>query len=434
MKPPLKRFGQDEYAFRWADECVDISLDEIHEARGGELRALMTVKTDRDGHDVLLFQADFNIASTTTRQAVVRSLVARVADLDWGSMLEAVCYFSRERFREGDPLVPLAEALPDQGERFLLKPFVERGGPTVLFAMGGTGKSLFALALAVSISSGMNIGLGTTSQHLTVAYLDWETERAIHNERLRALCAGADIAVEDTDIWYRRQTASLAASAPALRRLFARHNVGFMVVDSLGAARGGEPESADSTIRLFNAARSIGVPWLAVDHMTKGGGADQATPFGSVYTHNEARLTFALEAAESADAGVSTIVLTNRKANNGPLAKRRAYDVSFSTEGDALTCVNYTLTDVNQIPEVYSRLPVADQIAGVLRETGPLTAAMIVEKLQRSGITAQPTAVHNALARGRLRFVQQVGSNPQIWGLKTDRTEPFTGVNHSYSQ
>lgn len=416
MKPPLKRFGQDEYAYRWQDECVDISLDEIHEARGGELRALMTVKTDRDGHEALLFQADFNLVSTTTRQAVVRSLAARAADLDWGVMLEAVCYYSRERWREGDPLLYLPDIPEEAGERFLVKPYLERGGPTVIFAMGGTGKSFFAAALALSLGSGQNVGLGMPAMQTRVCYLDWETDGGTHKTRMRALCASADIPFDDCGVFYRHQSASLAASAASLRKNFAKQGIGFMIVDSLGAARGGEPESADSTIRLFNAARSIGVPWLGIDHMTKNGGADQTTPFGSVYTTNLARQTWALEVVEPLAGGRQTIALTNRKANNGPSAGRRAFEMTYEG-GDDLTALRYRPVDPTTIAALVPKLSLEQRIYRVLRDYGPLTVADICTRDGVEDNPLLPASVTNALRYNPGKFVQNTSQRPARWGL-----------------
>src|SRR5207302_780505 len=69
----------------------------------------------------------------------------------------------------------------------------------------------------------------------------------------------------------------------------------FVVIDSWGAARVGEAESSDLTIRAFHAARSLAVPWMAIDHLPKNA-HDKSKPFGSVYTHNLAWLTWRAEA------------------------------------------------------------------------------------------------------------------------------------------
>jgi hypothetical protein len=425
VKQPLKRFTPDGYAFRWVDECIDISLEEVHEARGGELRALMTVQAERDGRVQLLFQADFNIASAQSRQTAARSLATRISpeEIDWTGMLEIVCYHAREHWREGDPPVYLPEHQPDRRRRFLVPPFIEYGGPTILFAMGGTGKSLFALALALTVAAGVDIGLGQPQDRLGVAYLDWETDADTHFERLSALCAGRDLPLPEAHLWHYRQTASLAASAPHLRRRFAKDCVGLMVIDSLGAARGGEPESADSTIRLFNAARSIGVPWIGVDHMTKNGGTEQGTPFGSVFTHNLARATWALEVVEPLQAGTQTIALTNRKANNGPLAKRHAFNVDFRSTSDALELVRYNPVDAMGIPAMLQKLPIVDQVAALLREWGPLTVAEMCDRGDAMGYGLKPPAVSMALSRNPRRFAVKTQSFPAVWALLSQYEE-----------
>ena len=69
----------------------------------------------------LLHQADFNLNSTRARQDVMRSLAQRIPteELDWGLMLEQVCYEARTHWREGEPLVYLPDSAPPSADRFL---------------------------------------------------------------------------------------------------------------------------------------------------------------------------------------------------------------------------------------------------------------------------------------------------------------------------
>jgi hypothetical protein len=89
-----------------------------------------------------------------------------------------------------------------------------------------------------------------------------------------------------------------------------------VIVDSLGAAKAGEPEGAESSIALFTAARSFGVPWIGIDHISKATSnptSGKGRPYGSTYTHNLARLTWSLEQAEEQEADGFAVVLTNHK-------------------------------------------------------------------------------------------------------------------------
>ena len=429
MKPPLPRYVGDCYAFRWQDESVDIELDGVHEARGGELRAVMSVTSTRFGPKGLLHEGDFNMNGPRARADVVRLLATRVGfdDVDWYGVLELVCHLAREHWREGDPLVRLGDHVPEHGDKWLLEPWVEWGGPTVVFAMGGTGKSLFGLAIAVTIATGQDIGIGLPTKYGRVAYLDWETEIDTHHERLNALCAAADICPKDVDIYYRRQSASLASAATHLRRLLVKENIHYVIVDSLGMARGGEPESADTTIKLFQAARSLEVPWTGIDHVTKNGGEGQKTPFGSIYTHNSARRTWGVEKVEEPGMNAISLLFKNHKANNGRELPPRAYQLEIRSEDDRMSWAQYRRTEVMQTPGFESAGPLNLRIADVLKHSSvALSPEQIAERLDGANVASVRTVLNRFDATFQFVRSERNGrSETRFWGLKSDREEGF---------
>lgn len=420
MNPPLVKYSPDTYAFRWLEEKVDITLDRIHEARSGILTAEIEVRCSRDIDNALVHHAQMNLVSTQTRTSVVRALDARTPDIDWGAALEMVCHLALRQWREGEPVLDLRCVSPREGSRFLLPPFVEYGGPTILFAEGGTGKSLFGLAIAASIASGEQLlGIAPTRREAAL-YLDWESDAETHADRLRALCMGQGIAPSLPAVHYRRQAASLAESAPHIRKVIAEKQIGFVIIDSMGAARGGEPESADSTIRLFNAARSLGVPWMGIDHVTKNGGDVQTKPFGSIYTVNLARLTWRLEQVEEAGNGRVLIAASNHKANNGRLEKRRGYEVEFRSDDDGRPIyVAYQDRDTRDMPGMLPKLPQPLQVTEILRANN---GAMPIEDIQRcleaEGITTQRDTLRMTLNRHKDRFVPTGEGKAIRWGLR----------------
>ncbi len=318
--------------------------------------------------------------STQARKTLCGALAQRDPELDWGAIVEAMCFLARGRYRTGDPAIDMRLMDAAEGPRWLLEPFVERGGPTVLFADGGTGKSLIGLAMAVSIASGHPVLGQPIGEPRAVLYLDFETDPHTLEEHYSAILAGAGITARPP-LYYRRQIASLAESAATIRREVAKLGIGFVVVDSLGAARGGEPESADTTIRLFNAARSLGVPWLGLDHVTKANGNNATRPFGSAFTHNLARLTWGADKAQDEGASTTTIALKNHKRNNGRLLPGRAYTVAFeSSVDDRLRAVRFRVADLASVPEFAGRLPLKRQILHELTG-GPVAIADVAEAI-----------------------------------------------------
>jgi hypothetical protein len=376
-KADFKVIG-DVYRFEWGTG-IEAELERFSEHRD-DLSAEVTFHSTRQPHPGMLHSARLNLMSTQTRTSLVKTLSLREPDLDWGGMVEAMCFRAREQYRGGDPSIDMREYQRTVSSRWLVEPFVELGGPTILFADGGTGKSLTALSIAVTASCTASVIGRLHGEPVPVLFLDYETDADTFDERLAALVRGAG-ARERPPIFYRRMTASLPEAAATIRREITKLGVGFVVVDSLGAARAGEPESADMTIRLFNAGRSLGVPWLGVDHVTKASGNDSTRPFGSTYTHNLARLTWGADKAQEEGENTIVLALRNHKRNNGRFLPRTGFRIDFqNTDIDELLTVQFRSTDLTDVPGLAEKMPLRTRILAALRD-GPVLRATLSESL-----------------------------------------------------
>jgi RecA-family ATPase len=309
-----------------------------------------------------------NLMAPNTRATVVNALADRDKDLkkeEWARLLESVCFMAREEYRKGDPAIDLWEVPQREGSRWLLEPFVEDYSVTVLFANGGSGKSIFALAIAASVDSGKSIVGNLQGGCRPVLYLDWEADRFTHRERLDAIYRGAKLDRAAWPFLYKRMHGSLQEAAGNIRRMITENSIGFVIVDSMGMARCAEAKDTGPTIELFQAARSFDLPVLIVDHISKeaikSGNAD--SPFGNIYTHNEARNTWLLEKVQDEGERESYLVLTHKKCNNGPLQKRRAFKLIFDSDTDErLQCVTFEEVDMKKTRRLADKLSVKDRI------------------------------------------------------------------------
>jgi hypothetical protein len=279
----------------------------------GDLTAEVTVRISQP-FAALLRQAKFNLSATRTRSEWTRALSDRSPEIDWYAAIEQICTLSLRHWREGAAFIDLSTVEPRQEDAYMLKPYVIEGAASGVFADGGAGKSLFALAVALTVATGEPVVGVYPSRCAPVLYLDWEWDEEAHAERLQALCEGAGIDAPKGLIYYRREFASINESAPSIRRFIAEHGVGFVIVDSLGFARGGEPESAELTIKTFASIRSFAVPVLFIDHVAKNT-QDKTHSFGSVYTRNSARLMWRMDTDAQANDSSKLIGLVNTKWN-----------------------------------------------------------------------------------------------------------------------
>jgi hypothetical protein len=332
----------DVYRLTWPVQ-IEAEVDRITEHRD-ELTAEVTIRSSRHPSPGLLHSARLNLMSTQTRRSLANALAEREPELDWPALVEAMCYLVRERYRVGDPTIDMRAYVPSGRSRWLVEPFLEHGGPTVIFGDGDVGKSTVAAGICVTAATGQPVLGQLVGDPVAVLYDDHETDEDTFHEKLVAVCAGAGIR-ELPKVYYRRAVASLRESAPALRRQIAELGIGMVVIDSLGMASGGDPQAPDVAIALFAAIRSLGVPTLAIDHIAKNA-ADQGKAFGSVYKHNGPRLTWRQDKAQEEGSSDVVIALVNHKRNNGPKLPRRGYRMEFEIESDHLRTVRFDLADL----------------------------------------------------------------------------------------
>lgn len=409
MKKPEATYLLDRFRFHWPDDDVDIIVDRLHEEKAG-LQCELTITTGSMPAPGLLREGRFNLSAPVTRGQWEKALTERMPDIDWYAVLEQICTLSIRRWREGEPLIDLASVEPSSELPYLLSPYVIDGGASVIFADGGSGKSLFALALALSIATGEECVPGAVPLRCgPVLYLDWEWDPESHAERLTALCAALGTTVPAGMIFYRREVSSVIESASAIRQHVAAIGAVAVVVDSLGMARGGEPESADLTIRTFGAFRTFGVPVIAIDHVAKHA-TDKSQSFGSVYTKNAARIMWRLDSVRDEATGQLGLNLVNTKANRKTQASR-GYRVTMEEDtAERLTSVRFESADIRSIPGMAKSLGVKDQIASVLMR-GALTDEEIVAALANEGITVTEANVRLAAFRHKDTFVTVIGED-----------------------
>lgn len=334
QKPEFAVVG-DVYTFKWPG--IEISLDRFRE-RNDDLTAELTVYSHDPATKGLLYQARFNLMAGTTRKQVADMLASRM-EFDWYGVLQAVSTLSLNRWREGEPAINLWD-VQAQETRWLLYPYIERGSPTVLFALGGSGKSVMALAMAYTVAAGLQRFVGKTDgTPRPVLYLDWETDAALHTERLRAIAATNPIDTQPP-ILYKRMTTSLPEAAAAIRKDIAKTGAELAVIDSLGYAGGGEPKDAQIAIALFTAIRTFGIATLCIHHRRKGDGIKGGDPeslFGSAYYFNSARHVWQLRGEKDEEDDSLAIAMIHAKSNNGRLQKRHAFVIKFTNDDSDIT-------------------------------------------------------------------------------------------------
>src|SRR3990167_1917338 len=322
--------------FTFDEDGITIELGQMRPARDSYYAELV-VGCDLPGLPPRLHgPVSLNVMDTGAREKEARYLKGRL-DVNWPDYLEIACRLAIESYRQGDPVILLREAHKPSAGTYLVRPLLLSGGPTMWFAQGGTFKSYFALAVACTLD-GHDVIPGLRAERpVRVAFLDWEWDAWIHNERMRALL-GAE--AEDCSILYRRCYGPLEGMVESLRRMVDDEGIEFVVVDSVGMACKGEPESAISSIGFQRALRALGVGSLLISHVTKNG--DTQYPFGSMYWHNTCRATWYI--AKNDETG--ELGFYNRKANQGKLWQAQGFRVAFTEDTVRISSAELTAPDL----------------------------------------------------------------------------------------
>ena len=381
---PQARAVGDSMIFDWA-EGIEIELDRFH-AGHEDISADVYIRSKLVPNPGLLHFGRLNLMTAKTRGDLAKMLADRLNCVSWPDILLQLCTIAVQRYRTGEPAVDLRAVDVNKRERWLLYPYLEYGGPTILYAEGGVGKSVLALWIALQVALGPHNARGEPIAPAAALYLDWETSAEVHAERLRALAAGMHTDMGACPpLFYRRMFASLPASLAAVRREIDTLKAGIVVIDSLAFAGEGAPEESGTAVQLFQAVRSIPVPVLCVHHKRKSmSGVKNENQrdrlFGSVYYLNSARLVWEADSrATPEDNDTRYITLKNVKANNGRLEQSRNLAVTFTNENEHLTTITVKHVDPREMID-----------AGYGEQLG--TREKILAELANGGHTVQELA------------------------------------------
>jgi hypothetical protein len=262
---------------------------------------------------------------------------------------------------------------------------------TILYGPGGVGKgSLASWWIARLVLSGKR-----------VLILDYEGHGGEWRRRVQGLVGVAPLA----DVLYvaplRDGLGSLAKAAPHIRSVVATQGIGYVVIDSavmaVGMADALKPEAA---VAYAEGLQLLGVPSLTLAHVTKVDG-DSKYPFGSVFWHNLARLTWSMERKGD------EVLLVNRKANN--YARQPSYAVELDYHNGRLASVT----------ERQASETLMEKVASVLAD-GPLSVADIAASINADqSEPTKPNAIRSVLSRElRSGPTSRVTKAGEVWGLR----------------
>lgn len=260
---------------------------------------------------------------------------------------------------------------PPTGERpYIVDGVLFKGFAGAIYGDGGTAKSMLMMHVAQCVARGVD-WLGFDTVQTNVLYLDFELDGEEQSRRAYDIAAGMGYEGPPEGFYY------LSAAGYPARAIFLhaltlckKHNIGMVIVDSLGYALDGDAEASKDVLRFFREVegcyRRESISLMIVDHQPKGGNYQDRTMFGSVYKSNSVRSVFQVEPSEHDD-GYVNLTLRHKKINFGPKLTPFGVKVTF---GDNKVSVDERVLDDAELA-TETTVNARDRIKGVLAE-GPM--------------------------------------------------------------
>jgi hypothetical protein len=216
--------------------------------------------------------------------------------------------------------------LSEMDAPFLVEPFISGTGLTMIFSPPGSGKSMLAMGLCVSLITGFPVFGATPIKTGNVLYVDFEDHVSTHSIRRQAMLNAIEFDGEpEFEIVHYKVNGDLKQHISRIRTKAREMDCVLIVVDSMGRARGNDPSDGNATIKLTDAMDTFGFPVLALDHTTKavneqiekGTMSDPSavTGIGSIFSTASARLGWFLHKLNTSKPMARKYNLYNNKHN-----------------------------------------------------------------------------------------------------------------------
>ena len=379
-----------------------------------EINADIVVWREMTGAQRVTYSARQNLQSASSRSGFVRQLAqhfgpdTKDSTKTWSRIVDTAYGKVQETQRTKSPDEPVMKPLPEGANTlYLVDPLVADDGMTVPFGMGGAGKSYLALLTAVLVALPEGdvtddvLGLDV-KRHGPVLYLDYEASRARAQRRVRGILRGLDLDPDDYEDlpihYWPGQGMPLAANVHPIRKRYNELGAVLLIVDSLSKACG-EDLSAQPTVSTYsNAISRIGATAsISIAHVTKEEGTKY--PFGSVFWHNDPRLTWYMHNLEQ-ETGMGVMV-ANRKSNDAALVRGElGYKFEFAgTDKDEEFSVVITREDDMEPPVKGDTIGERMLKLLKLNDQG-MTSAEIMDELDVSSI-GQPLSTLRKIVPGK---------------------------------
>lgn len=385
---------------------------------------------------VLVYKVRAPIDSIGEQERLARML-ERMYPADgagWVQLINVACGKARDAHLSAAVAVPIDSIPVNFEDHYLVEGVVPLSGVTILYGQGGFAKGWIAHALANAIGAGDPF-LGRDTKQCPVLYLDYEdTQQVARRRNVRlGLSESAPQTAPGSLLWMPGRGIPVVEQMETIRRELRKNGAGVMIVDSALPALGGNASDAEAVSRLmYHALDTLEVPVILIAHVNRAD--DDRYPFGSIYWHNAARMTWNVKRSDSEDSPDIQIALTHKKANNGRKQPSFGIKLRFDDPDGAVDVLSCDVKNVLDQLSVEKAPSISDHIWELLTD-GPKTATELAAALPMGQSGNRPTANHVRDQLGRMlgyaRFdglekVEKAGKRGMVklWSRSTSHSTP----------
>lgn len=421
--PPTMTPGGDGLRFAWAQFNIEIIVSKMSDTERYGMVGRVDVRTANiPGVPKYLYgPVDVGLRDARSLASLVQQCAERMHGPPWKQIINDMSRLSVAEFSSGPKWMMLRDAPRAKFMGFAHKPLLLAKEPTLWFSAGGGMKSWMALALAVTLETGADIGLGTPLQRQHVAYLDWEWDIDQHASRLDQIVTRQEQRDLGVNIVYRDCGGrTLRQQVDQVKRMINDEGITYIIIDSASPACGRASDN-DDIVSFFQAIKQLGVGSLVLAHVTKNdrqSGDEVSMAFGGVQWENQARSTWNIRKAQSEQSQVSDIIMTHHKMNAG--ARQPPVTVRFvfpdSEDQDSMVNIQMRTNDQPPFETVSTDASLRQQIVFVLGE-GPLNISELSSGLAFENDEMLLSALMSMENRGILtRIISQQGE--EYWSIR----------------
>ena len=294
---------------------------------------------------------------------------------------------------------------PDSNTEWFCQPMIMQEATTILFGKRGAGKSVTAMACAVSTQHGIS-NLWNPIETANVLYINIERGEKSMARRIARVNTALGLSAYEPLLMVNARGKSLEHIYDAARRSMRVNEVQIVFFDSISRAGAGDLNENQPANQVMDMLSALSPTWLAVAHMTEQEGG-KSKVFGSQMYENAADVVMKLTGdSQGSQLGVGMEIV---KGNDTALGQNQYLKYQFN--GTGLAAI--TPSSLTEFPDLASKASLLEGIRSVLSNR-PESVNDIAAELNET------TKKVTATLRSSSSFIR----SGNLWALPEKQAEP----------